>query len=103
MLSPPNLSPTTVTTFTSVLQFVGGRSVDAVLWSLEPAAAEYVCCLISRQPFLAQQLPVATDGKLRHNYSTSVRWHLSSRHSVWLWHYRRTVGPSVCPEMKKSR
>jgi hypothetical protein len=81
----PNLSPTTVTMFSSVLQFVGGGSVDSVVWSLEPAAAGYVCCLISRQSFLAQQHPVATDGQLRHSYSTTVRWHLFSSHSLWLW------------------
>jgi len=60
-----------------VLQFVGGGSVDTVVWALEPPAPEYVCCLITRQTFWTQQHPLATDWKLR---STSVRWHTSLRH-----------------------
>jgi hypothetical protein len=69
----PNLSPTTVTMFSSVLQFVRGGSVDAVVWLLEPAAAGYVCCLISRQSFRAKKHPVATDGQLRHTV-TALRY-----------------------------
>jgi hypothetical protein len=69
----PNFSPTTVTMFTSVLQFVGGGAFDLVVWSLEPAAAGCECSLISRQSFLAQQHPIAIDRKLRHTV-TALRY-----------------------------
>lgn len=74
----PNLSPPTVTMFTSVLQFSGGGSIDLVVWSLKHTAAGNVCCLINRQSFLAQQRPVATDGDQRHTVTANRyagTWH----------------------------
>jgi hypothetical protein len=92
----PNLSPTTVTTFSSVLQFVGGGSVDAVVWSLEPPPAGYVCCLISRQSFLAQQHPVATDGQLRHTV-TALRYAVLQALSVAMAALKTYCGPFSVP------